>query len=247
MKSKNALGYAVVPAHVWSKTLEDQMSEINVYAKKNNITIAGWVIGSSKDKSELKNLINGVDGRMSDVGMLIATEVKVIASDYRELFYYNIAFNKIGVGLNFISIEDFDLTSYNIIQGLTSYIEQQDMFNNPVVVYNKYNKAMDVYTAGRGHVGPPTYGYARTVNKLIINKEESEVVQLVFSERDKGATLREIKKLLEDKKYKTRNNKFFATGTISLIVNNRKIYEGYIQNKLGEWVKGNHPAILEEV
>jgi hypothetical protein len=243
MKSKNALGYAVMPPCPDAKSLEAQIAEINAYAESNNTSIAGWVIESSKGKSELKKIIDGVDSRTRDVGTLIVADVKVIASNYRELFYYKYAFKKVGLDLDFITQGKFDWAENDMVEELISYLETKGIFDSPT----KSTRTKDLNEPRFGKPGFSIFGYTRASDKMIIDEKESEVVKFIFAERNKGSKLMKIRQALSEKNIKTRRGHDFATSSILFILRDQKIYEGYIQNKLGEWVKGNHPAILEEV
>ena len=95
--------------------------------------------------------------------------------------------------------------------------------------------------------GQAPMGYKVQDGCLVINEEEANVVRKIFEWRDGGATLMSIVEELNDEGYHTRKGNKFVISTVQSIVNNRKTYEGwYKYGKNGEWVKGQHEAILKD-
>ena len=89
-------------------------------------------------------------------------------------------------------------------------------------------------------------GYKVQNGQLVINEEEVPVVKRIFELRDSGVVLLDIVDILKEEGYTGRNGGKIALSTVQSIVNNRKTYEGYYHyGPEGEWVKGQHEAILE--
>ena len=74
-----------------------------------------------------------------------------------------------------------------------------------------------------------------------INKRESRIVKLIYELYLNGNGVYKITKYLNNKKYKTRRDKEFATSSVQTIINNAALYAGYytyktIKSKPETWV-----------
>lgn len=75
----------------------------------------------------------------------------------------------------------------------------------------------------------------------VINKREKRIIILIYEFYLKGWGVYKITKYLNEKKYKTRKEKEFATSSIQTIINNIDLYAGYytyktIKSKPDTWV-----------
>lgn len=88
------------------------------------------------------------------------------------------------------------------------------------------------------------YGYDYENGTLLINDEESKVIQTIFSYYKDGKSMGEIAKMLNSTKIATKKGGFWAKTTISRILKN-PIYCGYLR-----WEtfvnKSDHEIIIEE-
>lgn len=74
---------------------------------------------------------------------------------------------------------------------------------------------------------------------------EAEAVRDMFEKRKNGSTLQDIADELNERGLITHRGGKFRTSTVQTILDNRKTYEGYYKyGKDGQWVKGQHEAIL---
>jgi len=96
--------------------------------------------------------------------------------------------------------------------------------------------------------GKPPYGYsaARGTKKLTVNPDEAQVVKLIYHLRDEeDYTMRGICDELEKRGIHTRSGKNFGISSVQSVLENRKTYQGYYKyGPNGEWVKGQHEALL---
>lgn len=94
-------------------------------------------------------------------------------------------------------------------------------------------------------VCPFGYGYADDRKSVIINEAEAATVRLIFSEGQKGKSLRQIADILNDKGITTRRGKEWAAGNVQVIMKNR-FYIGELQHQ-GKAIKGNHEPIISKI
>lgn len=102
--------------------------------------------------------------------------------------------------------------------------------------------------------GPPPYGYssrfARTGVKadkgfLDVNKEEAEILKIIFDCKEKDFTVSEIITHLNKNKIPTKKgNSVWIQSTISGILRKENFYKGLYLDDQGEWVEGKWDAIL---
>ena len=91
-------------------------------------------------------------------------------------------------------------------------------------------------------------GYRVENGELVINEEEAAVVRFIFERKRSGCTMLSTVDALNKGGYRTRNGKEFVISTVQSIWNNEKMYCGwYKYGKDGEWVKGLHEPIIEEI
>lgn len=107
----------------------------------------------------------------------------------------------------------------------------------------KIKAAKGGYSGGRAPMG-----YKVEAGKLVVVPKEAEVVRFIFDHKKNGDTMLGTMTALNQAGYKSRSGKPFAISTVQSIWNNERTYRGeYRYGKNGEWVKGEHEAILEEI
>ena len=90
--------------------------------------------------------------------------------------------------------------------------------------------------------GRPPFGYKIMNGGLEIDEEKARIVLYVTELREQGLPYRTIcRKVVEDGLME----KEPTLPLVHRIIENRKIYEGYMRFD-GEWIKGRHEPILEE-
>lgn len=107
--------------------------------------------------------------------------------------------------------------------------------------------AMGRYATARegGYAGgKPPLGYKAVNGQLVIVPEEAEIVRLVFSLRESGATLKGITDELNNRGYRSKKGNEFKHSAIQTILNNESTYRGnYRYGKEGS--ENTHEPILK--
>ena len=95
--------------------------------------------------------------------------------------------------------------------------------------------------------GVAPYGYRYTQDKkhIEVNPEEAPAVKLMFTEGQKGKSLRSIADELNAKNIPTRRGKLWSAGNVQAILRNR-FYIGELQHQ-GKTISGNHEALISKV
>ena len=92
---------------------------------------------------------------------------------------------------------------------------------------------------------PYGYRYASDKKSVEIHPEESKTVRTIYSECQKGMSLKKIAEMLTEQGAKTRNGGEWQTSSVKFILNN-KFYTGVLQHQ-GAEIKGNHEPIISKV
>ncbi|HID24891.1 MAG TPA: recombinase family protein [Thermoplasmata archaeon] len=88
------------------------------------------------------------------------------------------------------------------------------------------------------------YGYEYEDGRLIVNKDEAEVVRRIFEWYKDGKSMGEIVNMLQNQKVPTKRQRFWAKKTVSNILKN-PVYCGYL--KWEKYLnKGKHEPIIDE-
>lgn len=94
-------------------------------------------------------------------------------------------------------------------------------------------------------VCPFGYKYAADKKHVEIDEAEAATVRLIFSEGQKGGSLQQIARVLNEKGIKTRRGCEWSAGNVQVIMRNR-FYIGVLMHQ-GKEIKGNHEPIISRV
>lgn len=91
------------------------------------------------------------------------------------------------------------------------------------------------------------YGYRYTADRKHIEPDPAEapIIKLIFSEGQKGKSLNQIAKLLNDKGLKTRRGNEWSKAGLQLIAHN-VFYTGVVVHQ-GQEIPGNHEALVSKI
>lgn len=226
-----------------------QKQAIEDYAKRNGYTIVKWfndeISGVKEDRPQLNGILYTDTAKRDGVEAVIAFKSDRIARDIKLYFYYLSLLDKKGIKLISVN-EQFE----NVPDGVASLIRAIMMFvaeqerNNITMRTKSGRKIKSEYGGYCG--GKPPYGYAVSDHQLIINPKEAEVVKIVFSMREDGATMQDIANYLNNNDYRTRKGGWFVSSNVESVLSNMNTYLGkYRYGKGGKWVDGQHEPILD--
>lgn len=227
--------------------LEVQERQIREYAEKNDMEIVKWFKdegeSGAKERPGFDEIIYGEVSNPPYEAVIVAKSDRV-ARDINIYYYYKMMLTKKDVKLISVA-EDFGQMGVfaNMLEAFTLCVAQMEREN-----INKRTSAGRKVKADKGGYsgGRAPMGYKVENKQLVINWDEAHAVLRAFELRDGGAVLLDIVDALNREGYRTRNGKPFVISTVQSILNNRKTYEGYYRyGKSGEWVEGQHEALLK--
>lgn len=225
-----------------------QTENIKEYCAKNDMVITKWVSdegeSGAKERPGFDEIVYGEITNPPFEAVVVAKTDRV-ARDINVYYYYKMLLLKKDIKLISIA-EDFGQFGVfaDMLEAFTLCVAkmERENINKRTSGGRKIKAAKGGYSGGQAPMG-----YKVSNGQLVINEEEAIVVRKIFEWRDGGATLMGIVEELNDNGYRTRKGNKFVISTVQSIVNNRKTYEGYYHyGKDGEWVKGQHEAILKD-
>lgn len=257
---KKVVGYIRVSTQMQVEegfSIEGQKQQILEYAKKHNMEVGGFYVDegisgkSIEGRHALKKLLDDAKkGRFQEV---ITWKVSRVARDVNDLLYFIKELNNEDIVLRSIS-ENISTESVNstfLVQmmGAVAELERKVITENVKLGINQ--KLREGW-----YRGAPVLGYDIVPKKLCeenhiqtnlqVNKEEAEVVKLIFNLYEQGKGYKAIVNVLNTNNMKTKTGKNFSIGSINKILN-RRLYTGEIEHKINgkiEVVQGKHEPII---
>lgn len=228
--------------------LERQEEIIKDYCQKNGMEIVRWFRdegeSGAKERPGFDEIVYG-DVSNPPYEAVVVAKTDRVARDINVYYYYKMMLMKKDVKLISIA-EDFGQFGVfaNMLEAFTLCVAEmeRDNITKRTSGGRKIKASKGGYSGGRAPMG-----YKVQNGELVINEEEAKAVRRIFELRDSGVVLLEIVDTLNREGYLTRAGKKFLISTVQGVLNNRKTYEGYYHyGQDGDWVKGQHEAILKE-
>lgn len=228
--------------------LDVQRDQVRKYCDMHGMTIIDEYRdegeSGAKERPGFDSIVYGEASNPPIEAVVVAKSDRV-ARDINIYYYYKMMLMKKNIKLISVA-EDFGNMGVfaSMLEAFTLCVAEMERDN-----INKRTSGGRTKKASKGGYsgGQAPMGYKVQDGCLVINEEEANVVRKIFEWRDGGATLMSIVEELNDEGYHTRKGNKFVISTVQSIVNNRKTYEGwYKYGKNGEWVKGQHEAILKD-
>lgn len=225
--------------------LEAQRQQIIEYCEKNDMNIVKWYSDEGESGAKYRP---GFDEIVFGEVTNPPYEAVVVAKSDRVARDINIYFAYQGLllrkNIELISIsEDFGQFGVfaNMLKAFTLTMAEVEREN----IKKRTMGGLRVKSARGGYSGGHTpYGYRPDHGKMVIVPEQAEVVKLIFSLKDGGATYAQVRDELNRRGYKNKSGGSFSISTVQAIYENRKTYQGYYKYGQGDWVEGQHEAIL---
>lgn len=227
--------------------LEAQKEQIRDYCNENGLTIIKWyedhISGVKEERPAFNEILFG-NIHNPPVEAVVVAKNDRIARDIEVYYYYKMLLRKKDIKL--ISVkEDFGKFGVfsELLESFTLTVAKMERENiNLRTTSGRLLKARNGgYSGGRA-----PYGYSISNGMYVINHDEEIIVKKIFELHDSGMSLRNIAVKMNELGYKTRKGNLFKHSTIDSVVKNRKTYEGMYKYGDGDWVKGQHEAILEK-
>ena len=247
---KNAIGYIRVSTDGQGKDdkfgIEAQKQAILSYAHVHGYQIVEWakdvISGIKESRPMFDAILYGNDVSNPPYEAVICFKSDRVARDIKLYFYFLFLLERKGVKLISVN-EDFDDSDplVNVQRALMIFVAEQERRN--IMLRTKAGR--DIKRAKGGYAGGRCpYGYSAVHGVLTPNPAETPVVKMIFEMRlERKLPLQSICDYLNDSGIKTKDGKRFFPMTLKKILDNKKLYEGFVLIQ-GEWVKGEHEAIL---
>lgn len=248
---RNVIGYVRVSTDNQAKEdkfgLEVQREQIGAYCEAHEMTIVRWVedAGESgaKERPGMDELAYG-DTSNPPIEAVVVAKTDRVARDIKLYYYYKMLLSKKNIELISIS-EDFgDMGIFApMLEAFLLVIAEQERhnINARTTAGRKVKAAQGGYSGGK-----PPYGYKVVDHKLVVNEEEAEVVREIFLRKGRCETFQAVADALNRRGAKSRTGAKFSISTVQGILGNKPLYQGMYRYANGEWVKGQHEAILKE-
>lgn len=257
----NYFGYCRVSTETQSEKgygLDAQREELTRYADAHGITIEqvfvdAGISGNIKDTDDddAINKRQGLIEMLSTLGegdtIIVLNTSRLWRSDMtKALVRRELMKHKARV----ISIEQprYDLYSKDPNDYLINAImEALDVYERMTISLKLARGRTTKARKGDKPAGVAPYGYRYTQDKkhIEVNPEEAPTVKLMFTEGQKGKSLRSIADELNAKNIPTRRGKLWSAGNVQAILRNR-FYIGELQHQ-GKTISGNHEALISKV
>ena len=227
--------------------LDAQRSDIEKYCAGNNMCIVKWVVdegeSGAKERPGFDDIIYGEISN-PPFEAVVAAKSDRVARDIKVYYYYKMMLDKKAIELVSVA-EDFGQFGAfaGILEAFTICVAEMERKN----ITNRTSSGRRIKAAKGGYSGGRApMGYAVKEGKLVINPDEADVVRFIFAAKFAGKTMLSTVDELNRAGYRTRSGKEFVISTVQSIWNNERTYRGeYKYGKDGEWVKGEHEAILK--
>lgn len=229
--------------------LDAQRAQIEEYAKKNDISISKWVIDEGESGAKLRPKFDTMiyESEISNppTEAIVVAKSDRVARDINIYYYYKMKLKMKNIKLVSVT-EDFGQMGVlsTMLEAFTMCAAEmeRDNITKRTSAGRRIKSSKGGYSGGRAPMG-----YKVINGQLVINPNEAPTVVRAFELKDQGLSLRAIGEKLNEEGYPTRGGKPFVISNVQSMINNRKTYEGYYRyGKNGEWVKGQHEAILKE-
>jgi site-specific DNA recombinase len=227
--------------------LDAQKQQIMDYCAANDMQISGWYVdegesGVKENRPEFDRLLFG-DIQNPPVEAVVVYKSDRVARSIKLYYYYMMLLEKKGMALISATepVVNDETGLGGVYKSLMLFVAEQEREN----ITKRTSSGRRVKAARGGYSGGRApYGYAVKDKALVVVPEQAETVRMIFEMRDRHETLQDITDALNGAGRTTRAGKRFALSTVQTIVDNRPVYCGMYRYGGGEWVKGQHEAIL---
>ena len=234
-------GVWYIPTEVKARDRKRQEKDVRAYCEANDISLDQVpYTGSDIGKAVFGDLL-----KICNADVLVVADTDVVSNDPLMYYAYKSVLKRRHYDLVAVKENFGGYRLYTKI--LDSFIEtlcQVELENEPI---RKPNDRRDKAARGSYIGGNVPMGYKVEGGKLVVNPDELPVVEFIMDQKQQGKTMLGTVDELNARGYKTRRGKPFVISTVQSIWKNEPFYHGlYRIGKDGEWVKGQHEAILKE-
>lgn len=204
------------------QSIDGQLRECYEYAKRNNFLVVEEYIdraltGTSDKRPEFLKMIE--DSKKKTFNYVIVDQLDRFARNRYDSAYYKSKLSKNSVRVLSARENTTNDASGILVEGLLESMAEY----YSVELSQKTKRGMkETLLKGKWTGGFLPYGYDLKEQKLVINPQESEVVNKVFNDILQGLRLKDIANELNALGYKNKVGKPFISSYLSRMVKNRK-------------------------
>lgn len=219
-----------------------QRSVIDDYCLNHEMVVSEWIEGVEM----FGDVAFGKWMSGKKIDAVVVADSSLVSGEFFEYYAYKCVLMRRHSDLVAVSGENF--SGYKlygtILEEFIGTLCRVELENEPI---RKPHDRVDKAARGAYIGGNAPMGYRVEGGKLVVNPEEVPVVELVMERKHQGKTMLSTVEALNAGGYKTRRGNPFVISTVQSIWNNEPFYRGmYRHGKDGEWVPGQHEAILKD-
>ena len=217
--------------------------QIEEYCAGHEMLVAEWLDGRCSGIGEIV-YGNWLNGRKVDA--VVIPEAETASGNVYEFYAYKGVLKRrhsdLVIAKDGVTFPGYELY-LKLFDELLDTMCRIDVENKPI---KTNNGRIDKAARGAYIGGKPPMGYKVEDGKLVVNKDEAKIVKFIIESKRTGKTMLGTVADLNAKGYRTRAGKEFVISTVQSVWHNEMFYKGYYRyGKDGEWVPGQHEAIVK--
>ena len=247
---KDVIGYIRVSTDGQCKEdkfgLDVQREQIEAYCAANDMNIIKWYTdegeSGAKERPGFDEIVYGEVANPPYEAVIVAKSDRV-ARDINVYYYYKMLLIKKNIKLISIA-EDFGQFGVfaSMLEAFTLCVAEMERDN----INKRTSAGRAVKSSKGGYSGGRTpYGYVAQQGKMVVVEDQAMIVRVIYAMKKSGSTYQQIVDYLNINGYTNRSGGKWAISSVQVILGNENTYRGmYKYGKNGDWVKGEHEAIL---
>lgn len=131
----------------------------------------------------------------------------------------------------------------NVLEAFTLCVAEMERNN----ITKRTSGGRSVKAKNGGYSGGRVpFGYKAMNGQMVIDADTANIVREIFLLRGKGKTMGGICEILNNEGKTNKSGTKFSISTVQVILGNERTYRGEYKYGNGDWVKGDHEAILTD-
>lgn len=231
--------------------LDSQRAQIEKYCADNDIEIRDedWYVeagvsGKVRNRPEFNRILS-TEVQNPPIECVVVAKADRISRDVTTYYVYKDLLARKNIEIVSVK-EDWgsqDKITATILEGFMAIMA--DVERETIALRTAGGRRMKAKQGGYAGGNAP-FGYKIVDGALEVNEEEAKVVRFIFAKHKEGMSNNGIVYALnDDPQYHPRNGQRFYASVVGQILGNLKTYQGFYKyGKDGEWVKGQHRALI---
>ncbi|MBC7091936.1 MAG: recombinase family protein, partial [Nitrososphaeria archaeon] len=230
-------------------SLDAQQDLLESYIKNHNYQLVaiyreeGLSGTNIKNRPQLKRLL--LDAKLRKFDIVLVTDLDRISRNLRDFLNIWQVFKENGIKFIAINqhIDTSTIVGEALVQQLMVFAELESKMNKQRA---EQKRKFEITKKGKWYGGtvPIGFDYDRKAKKLIPNKKETELVNLIFDLYLEKKSLGIVAKEINKRGFRTRRGKLFSKESIRTILTN-PLYVGMVRYK-DKAYRGEHEGIVDK-